>query len=53
MQPKLSHWSIVQLQDDEEQKRLIAPLFNSEHLLSKPIAKFVCSGINLCVQLSI
>ena len=36
-----------------EQRRLIAPLFNSEHLLSKPIPELVGSGFNLRVQLSV
>jgi len=35
-----------------EQRLNQAPLFNSEHLLSKSIPELVGSGINLCVQLS-
>jgi hypothetical protein len=34
-----------------KQRRDKAPLFNSEHLLSKPIPELVCSGINLLIQL--
>ena len=36
-----------------ENKGTRAPLFNSEHLLSKPIPELVGSGFNLCVQLSL
>jgi hypothetical protein len=36
-----------------KQRRWIAPLFNSEQLLSKSIPELEGSGINLCVQLSV
>ena len=36
-----------------EQRRLIAPLFNSEHLLSKPIPELFGSSFNSRVQLSV
>ena len=34
-------------------RRNSAPLFNSEHLLSKPISQLEGGGINLCVQLTV
>ena len=34
-------------------QRRNAPLFNSEHLLSKAIPQLIGGGINLCVQLSV
>ena len=34
-----------------EQRHNPAPLFNLEHLLSKPIPQLVGSGINLCTQI--
>ena len=37
----------------KKQRRIQAPLFNSEHLLSKPIAQLVGGSVNLCVQLSV
>jgi hypothetical protein len=37
----------------EETKALKAPLFNREHLLSKPIPELEGSGFNLCVQLAV
>jgi len=44
---KHSQESIVQYQDDGRTKVLKAPLFNLEHLLSKPITQNFVSGLAL------